>query len=366
MADAKKILMISTGGTIGGNVADSSVAKASPKGKSVGDFKGRIEPTLKSIKANWNIDVEINTHTLCDVDSSDILPSHWTALSEIVRDKYDHYDSFVITHGTNTLGYTCAALSFAFENINKPVILTGSQVPFGNPGSDALMNLDNAIQIAVYPYALTPIKGVVAVFGSHIITGVRVKKSTEFDYDAFQTFTSSSLGRIGRIISLNENNVKKHVDYMSKHSNLALTQSTLKVRNAFDTSIASFTEFPGMSKDLFKTVVENNDIKGIILRAFGAGDASNELHEGFTYLKEKEIPIVVTTQAPNGISNFQVNEPGQKLQEQDLAIPAFDMSIESQTTKLAWLLGQKTSYEMIKIKMIEDLRGEINVTRDRK
>jgi L-asparaginase len=266
------------------------------------------------------------------------------------------------------LGYTCAALSFAFENINKPVILTGSQVPFGNPGSDALMNLDNAIQIAVYPDYLTPIpiKGVIAVFGSHIITGVRVKKSTEFDYDAFQTFTSSSLGRIGRIITLNEVNLKKHVDYLSKEFIPASTSATLRVQNAFDTRIASFTEFPGMSKDLFRTVVEHNDIKGIILRSFGAGDASNKLHDAFVFLKEEKIPIIVTTQAPNGISNFQVNSPGQRLAKEKLAIPAYDMSIEAQTTKLAWLLGQGLDYEEIKFKITEDLHGEINVSREKK
>jgi len=368
MADTKKILMISTGGTIGGNVGDGDTTTATQEGKSVEDFKKMLEHTLKSIKKNWTIDVEIDTFILDNVDSSDILPHHWHDLSEKIKEKYDSYHSFIITHGTNTLGYTCAALSFALQNINKPVILTGSQVPFDEPGSDALMNLDNAIQIAVYPDHLSqiPIKGVIAVFGSHIITGTRVKKSTEFDYDAFQTFTTSSLGRIGRIITLNEINLKKHVDYLSKVFIPAATAATLKVQNVFDTRIASFTEFPGMSKDIFRTVVEHNDIKAIILRSFGAGDASNELHDAFVYLKEKRIPIVVTTQAPNGNSNFQVNKPGQRLADERLAIPAYDMSIESQTTKLAWLLGQGLDYSEIKFNMTLDLHGEIKALTEKK
>ncbi len=366
MAESKKILMITTGGTIGGKVADSEVSKATDEGKSAKDFTSRVAPTVESIKKKWKLDVTIDVFSLDNVDSSDILPSHWTKLSKKIKEEYDNYDSFLITHGTNTLGYTCAALSFAFENIDKPVVLTGSQVPFGDPGSDALMNLDNAIQIAVYPYKDTPIKGVIAVFGSHIITGVRVKKSTEFDYDAFSTFTSSSLGRIGRIISLDEANLKRHNAYLSKYSNPALESKTLKLQNKFDTNIASFTEFPGMSPELIKAVVEKSNVKGIILRAFGAGDASTHLRKGFEFLKERKIPIVVTTQAPSGNSNFQVNEPGQELKDLDLAIPAYNMSIESQTTKLAWLLGQKLDYEVIKMKMVEDLRGEINVTRDRK
>jgi L-asparaginase len=357
MADSKKFLMISTGGTIGGETSE-----ANKEGKSVTDFKERIAPTLKVIKEKWAYEIEVDTYDLCKIDSSDILPKHWTDLSEIIKTKYDDYHAFIITHGTNTLGYTCAALSFAFENLKKPVILTGSQVPFGNPGSDALMNLDNAIRVAAWPHH--PIQGVIAVFGSHIITGTRVKKSTEFDYDAFQTFTTSSIGRIGRTITINDSNLKIHLAFLSKHSNPAVKAKDLKLQNVFDMRIASFTEFPGMSKELFKTVVESNDIKGIILRAFGAGDASENIRDAFFYLKEKGIPIVVTTQAPNGNSNFQVNEPGQKLAELGLAIPAYDMSIESQTTKLGWLLGRKLDYEKIKEEMVNNLRGEVNVSED--
>ncbi|KPA19469.1 asparaginase, partial [Candidatus Magnetomorum sp. HK-1] len=106
------------------------------------------------------------------------------------------------------------------------------------------------------------------------------------------------------------------------------------------------------------------------LRAFGAGDVSTNLHPAFEYLKDNEIPIIVTTQAPNGNSNFQVNEPGQKLREKELAIPAYDMSIESQTTKLAWLLAQKRddnlTYADINREMIHDIRGEINVLKELK
>ena len=235
------------------------------------------------------------------------------------------------------------------------------------PGSDALTNLNNAIRLAVWPYENTMVKGVVAVFGSHIIAGTRVKKNTEFDYDAFQSFTTANIGRIGRIININEENLKKHNAYLEKTGlyNRALTSKNLIFENDFDMRIASITEFPGMSKDIFKNLVDNNDIKGFIFRAFGAGDVSHYLHDSLEYLKEKKIPIVVTTQTPNGNSNFQANEPGQHLKVNDLAIPAYDMNIESQTTKLAWLLAKKgkgkLSYEDVKREMITDYRGEINV-----
>ena len=139
----------------------------------------------------------------------------------------------------------------------------------------------------------------------------------------------------------------------------------LIVENDFNMNIASVTEFPGMSGDILVNLVEQNEMKGFIFRAFGAGDVSHHLHPAFEYLKEKEIPIVVTTQAPFGNSNFQVNELCYHLHQNDIAIPAYDMSIESQTTKLAWLLAKKEkgmlSYYELKYEMIKDLRGEIKV-----
>jgi L-asparaginase len=264
------------------------------------------------------------------------------------------------------MGYTAAAISFSLANLDKPVIITGSQVPAGMPGSDALMNLENSLRVAVQNREEgEQIKGVIAVFGSHIITGTRVKKSTEFDYDAFKSFNStSSLGRIGRIITIDNNNLEKHNAYLS--TNLyrrAKGAKELICDNEFDMRIASLTEFPGMDVTIFRTLVENNKIKGFILRAFGAGDSSTRLIPTLEYLKDKEIPIVITTQAPDGNSNFQVNEPGQKILERKLGIPAFDMSIESQTTKLAWLLAKKEkgklTYDELCAKMTEDIRGEV-------
>jgi len=116
-----------------------------------------------------------------------------------------------------------------------------------------------------------------------------------------------------------------------------------------------------MSPAIFKSLVENSGVKGFVFRAFGAGDASTNLLEGFNYLKKKRIPIVVTSQAPKGIANFQVNEPGRILKDRDLAIPAYDMNIESMTVKLAWLIAQKLSYKEIKKKMLQNLHGEINI-----
>lgn len=368
MAINNKIVLISTGGTIAGHVAKDKTD--SQKIRRADDFSEIIQPTISYFKEKWNVNIEIESFELCNMDSSDILPMQWVELVNLIVKNYDNCDSFIITHGTNTMGYTCAALSFALANLNKPVILTGAQIPYGIPGSDALTNLNNAIRLAIWPYE-PAVKGIVAVFGSHIISGTRVMKNTEFDIDPFQSFTTASIGRIGRIINLNADNVKKHNGYLeTKFYNRALTSKDLIVESDFDMKIVSLTEFPGMSKDIFTTLVEKNEIKGFIFRAFGAGDVSNHVHESFEYLKHKKIPIVVSTQAPNGNSNLQVNQPGYSVREKDLAIPAYDMSIESQTTKLAWLLAKKEkgklTYDDIKREMVTDYHGEINVLLEKK
>jgi len=354
----KRILVIFTGGTVAGNVAKSNVSqnvKSDPN-----TFMSILNSSVEVIKKNWNIEITPSIVELFNVDSSNIQPENWSAIAEKIKEKYDDFDAFVILHGTNTMGYTAAALSFALENINKPVIMTGAQVPLGYLGTDAVTNLVNALRLAVWEYH--DVKGVIAVFGSKIISGTRVKKGTDFDYDPFRSFQSGSLGQIGRFMRIDEAALRKHVSYLSKYKPLAIQSRVLSVKKDFDTkSIVSLTEFPGMSVDIIKSLVENNGIKAFIFRAFGAGDPSAHLFPAFEYLKEKRIPIIVTTQAPGGVASFQVNESGQYLKEHDLAIPAFDMSMESMTTKLGWLLAQKMDYEQIKIKMLEDLHGEISI-----
>lgn len=372
------VLMITTGGTIAGNVAQSTPIRRGPVDDEeqvvvhtgATDFDREIAPTREQLEEDHNVKIFITPHELCDIDSSDVQPNLWEELALLIEEKYDDYDSFLITHGTNTLGYTCAALSFSIANSGKPIVLTGSQVPFGSPGTDALTNLQNALRVCLWHGGEGKIGGVVAVFGSFIITGTRVKKDTEFDYDAFKSFGVGAIGRIGRIININSAGLEKHNQYLTtKRYPKAVRAKDLRVESGFNTNIVSLTEFPGMNPGIFETLIVENAVEGFILRAFGAGDPAESLRPVFEMLKDRKIPIVVTTQAPNGNSNFQVNDPGKWLRDNDMAIPAYDMSIESQTTKLAWLLNKKTkpvqgarwTYEQICDEMVNDLRGEINV-----
>jgi L-asparaginase len=368
--DVHRVLLITTGGTIGGQVKTASEDEAKDVQRDAEALQKMIAETRAALEEEIGKAIEVTAYRregakepgLCNIDSSDVKPDLWSQLSQTIYDEFDNYESFIVTHGTNTLGYTCSALSFALANSHKPIVLTGSQVPAGQPGSDAVTNLENALRVATWQKDQQRMEGVIAVFGSFIITGTRVKKDTEFDYDAFKSFHTGSIGRIGRIININEDALNRHCAYLQTGLyKKAKSQRDLRLNNSFDMNIASLTEFPGMSSNFFKTLVDRCEVRGFILRAFGAGDPTTTLRPTFEFLKERQIPIVVTTQAPNGNSNFQVNEPGQWLDEHDMAIPAYDMSIEAQTTKLGWLLAQRPdlTYEKLCEEMVNDIRGEV-------
>lgn len=359
-AQVKRVRFIFTGGTLAGNVAKHEGRLEDRPLNSDEILLKFLEPTIEVVRKTWGVQIEASAIDLLNKDSSNINAADWKMLIEEIVSSYDETDSFVIIHGTNTMAYTAAALSFGLSNINKPVIITGAQVPLGYLGSDATTNMVNALRMAVWNFH--EVKGVMVVFGSRIISGVRAKKGTDFDYDPFSSFQAGSLGQIGRFMKIDDSALSKHISYLSKRYPLALRASMLNVQSNFDTeAIASLTEFPGMSASILQSLANSENVRGIVFRSFGAGDPNQNLFPAFELLKEKQIPVVVTTQAPGGVSNFQVNETGQYLKTHDLAIPAYDMSIEAMTTKLAWLLAQEKSYEAIKQSMLEDIHGEINV-----
>ncbi len=303
----RKILIISTGGTISQSHTEKGIAVSNEKSFS-GDTFANV---LNNLKEELNIDV-IDSKTILNKDSSNIIPEDWKKIIDIIIEEYDNYMAFIVTHGTNTMGYSCAAVSYAIGNVGKPIVFTGSQVSYGMIGTDAVMNLENAIRIIADDEC--ELAGVCCVFGSKVITGTRVKKKTEFDYDAFKTFGKlPDLANIGNRIVYNKEALEKHLSFMGRKSKM---KSELIVKNKFDTNIISLTEFPGLKVSHFKALVENG-IKGFILRATGAGDPNiakadenyENLREAFEYLQRKQIPIVVTTQAPDGVASMRINEP---------------------------------------------------------
>lgn len=238
----KKILIISTGGTISQTHTEEGIAISNEKAFT-GDTFVNI---LNKLKKELDIDI-IDSKTILNKDSSNIGPEDWKKIIETIVEEYDNYTSFIITHGTNTMGYTCSAVSFAIENVGKPIIFTGSQVSYGVAGTDAVINLENVLRVIADDNC--KLSGVCCVFGSKIITGTRVKKKTEFEYDAFKTFGRvSDIANIGNSIVYNENALEKHLSFLGSKSK---SKKELIVKNNFDTNIISLTEFPRIKSRLF-------------------------------------------------------------------------------------------------------------------
>lgn len=352
----KRILVVSTGGTISQKHTDDGIAVSNNNAFRGNTFAG----VLNSFKEKLNLET-IDSITIMNKDSSNMISKDWELIVQSIYDKYDDYDAFVVTHGTNTMGYATAAVSYALGNLGKPIIFTGSQVSYGIPGTDALMNLENILRVIIEKEELA---GVFLIFGSKIITGTRVKKKTEFDYDAFKTFGRlPDIGHLGNSIVFNDAALEGHLYYLGTKSK---TKDGLELKNRFDNNIMSLTEFPGLKSEYIIKLAESG-VKGFILRATGAGDPNvapegadyPNLREAFAYLQEHKIPIVVTTQAPDGVSSMSVNEPGILAKELG-AIPAWDMSMETMVTKLSWLIANGYSYEDIQKLMVTSFRGEID------
>ena len=367
MGKEKRLLIISTGGTIAQQrdvITGASVDVGTAKSDDFADL-------LKNELSEFGFTAK--AETILNKDSSNIVPEDWVKIIDTIVENYDKYTSFLVTHGTNTLGYTSAALSFALGNLGKRVVLTGSQVPLftsgkHTSGSDALLNLQNAARVAMT--SEKELVGVMVVFGSKIITGTRVKKCTEFDYDGFESYSiSQPIGRVGNTIRFDNVGWEQHMKWYKLR---AKTAEQLQIENNFNTNIASLTEFPGMSPKIFETLVDDAKIEGMILRAVGAGDPNiapiNEINDysnlrgSFELLKSRKIPIVVTTQAARGIASMDMSDNGTTACNLLGAIPAFDMSIEAITVKLAWLLGRNMKYEHIRTGMLESIKGEIVVS----
>lgn len=275
-----------------------------------------------------------------NIDSTNMTARHWEKLTTTIVENYKQYDGFVITMGTNTMAYASSALSFSLQNIGKPVVLTGAQIPAEIISTDGRNNLVNALRVATMNLG-----GIFVVFGSRIILGCRAKKMSEFELDAFKTFNDRDFGEIGIGIKLNRQNKGGH-------------SLPLSVQNGFDDAIVCLTLIPGLSARALMGLIDEG-IHGLILRAYGSGDIPYELLPALLHAKKKRIPIVVTTQCPGGATLLGLNDVGLQALHTGV-IQAFDMSMEAMSTKLMWLLYQKVPYENMKDMMHKNLVGEVN------
>ncbi|MCL2755890.1 MAG: asparaginase [Firmicutes bacterium] len=351
-----KVLIIATGGTISQIANEDGILESNETSRSGSDFM-RI---LESKKETLGIE-SISAKTIMNKDSANMVMEDWQCIVRAVVDNYDHYDAFIVTHGTETMGYASSAVSFALGRLGKPVAFTGAQSSFGAPGSDSIMNLENTLRVLSLRRDLV---GVFLVFGTNIVSGTRVKKKTEFDYDAFKCSRRfRPLGIVGSDIMFNEESIKRHNSY---HKPSAKNANELVVINKFSNKIVALSEFPGMESSVFINMAKSG-VKGFVLRSHGSGVPNvgkesaefENLRPAFEYLQQNKIPLVLTSQAPDGVACMNIYEPSFIARELG-AIPTHDMTIEAAVAKLSWLLGQDKSYDQIHKMFPKSLRGEIH------
>lgn len=342
MIDANaNILLIYTGGTIG-------MVENTAGSLEVFDFNhlnGHI-PELQRLKFH------INSYVFDPlIDSSDIDPAHWQKLVRIIEENYDEHDGFVILHGTDTMAYTASALSFMIENLKKPIVLTGSQLPIGKLRTDAKENLITAMEMAADKDSIgNPIAPEVCIFFQNdLLRGNRATKANADNFNAFKTYNYPVLGKSGIHIRYDRNHILTP-DYDRKTT----------FHYSMDGEIIILKLFPGITRSVVEAVLQAKGVKAVILETFGSGNAPR-LDWFLELLQDavrRGIIIVNVTQCEIGGVDMQRYETGRELLRVGV-ISGFDGTIEATVCKLMYLLGMNYSREEIIVRMRVPLVGEI-------
>ena len=327
------ILLLQTGGTI------AMQMKSDRHGMVAADFDINIVernfPELREI-------ANITSQSLFLEDSSNLNPSHWKIIAETIKENYETYDGFVILHGTDTMAYTATALSFALENLSKPVILTGSQVPMSNIRTDAIRNVINAVEMATMP-----IYDVAICFNERLYQGNRSTKISIDDFDAFATPNASPIAEMGVSI-----NLKKKYE---------LPSGQFDINPYFDNSLVLVTLFPGLHPE-FLPDSSNPKLRAVIIEAFGSGNfpvrGEHSILPYLRHCRDHNVAVVVSSQAVYDAVNLSKYEGGRKALETGV-VSAGDMTKEACTVKMMYLLAKYSDCSDVLDAFRKNLRGEL-------
>jgi len=338
------VLLIYTGGTIGMN--------RNPHTGALEPFN--FEHLLNNVPELAQFSTHIATYQFDPpIDSSDMSPALWTDLAHIIADNYDNYDGFVILHGTDTMAYTASALSYMLENLTKPVILTGSQLPIGQLRTDGKENLITSIEIASAKHsngkAMVPEVGI--YFNGHLLRGNRTTKQSADEFDAFESFNYPHLVEAGVNISYHESRMLSP-DFsrpMIPHFRL-------------DNNVIVFTIFPGIREDLVRHIIATPNLRAIVMRTYGSGNAPqkpwliNALKEAACHGKI----IINISQCMAGKVERDRYDTGYQLKSAGV-LSGYDSTVESAVTKLMYLQARYTDQDTVREYMKKSIRGEISI-----
>lgn len=338
MHDLKKILIINTGGTI------SSVKTAKGFAPQLGHLK-MILPNLLPFQHHDLPSYDIHEYDPL-LDSSNMGLKEWNQIAQDIYQNYEDYHGFIVLHGTDTMAYTASALSFMLENLSKPVIVTGSQIPLTEVRNDAIDNLVTSLWICAH----TELREVSIYFDHKLLRGNRARKVSAQSMTAFDSPNFPKLADIGIHVSLR------------KELCLPRPQSKIKLQLLSPHFIANFRLFPGFSTDVLSFILQN-PVEGLILETFGSGNAqsnSKAFLEILSLANEKGVVLVNCTQCLHGQVEMDQYETGYSLKKAGL-VSAYDMTPEAAHCKLLYLLSKYKDVEMVRNFMKQNLRGEISV-----
>lgn len=339
-----RVLLIYTGGTIG--------MGKSPKTGALEplDFKHLINNMPELEQLSTNIDVY---QVPKPIDSSDMNPKIWAHLVGIISNRYDEYDGFVILHGTDTMSYTASALSFMMENLTKPVILTGSQLPIKQLRTDGKENLITSLELAstCYKDGRAKVPEVCIYFNGKLLRGNRSTKVNADGFNAFDTFNYSHLCEAGVNFHLHSHHILSP-DFskpMIPHYNM-------------DPGVLVFSLFPGINESVFNHVLDATALRGIVMRSFGSGNAPQSpwLMKVLKNATERGVMILNISQCVSGFVEMSRYDAGYQLKDVGV-ISGHDSTVEAAVTKMMFLLGQYNDVETIRQKLSINIAGEITV-----
>ncbi|MBQ8033792.1 MAG: type I asparaginase [Bacteroidales bacterium] len=341
----RSILLIYTGGTIG--------MKQDPDTLALVPFNfDQIEEEVPELK---KFGCRIDSYSFDPViDSSDVVPQFWVELAELIHNNYDKYDGFVVLHGTDTMSYSASALSFMLENLEKPVVFTGSQLPIGMLRTDGKENLISSIEIAAAKNAegRAMVPEVCIYFESYLYRGNRTTKYNAENFRAFRSANYPVLAEVGIHIKYNVSCIR-YPEVWGR---------PLVVNKELDTGVAVLKIYPGITGNIVDAVVDTPGIRAVIIETFGSGNAptSKWFVDSIKRAVSKGLIILNVTQCQAGSVDMDAYATGVALKKVGV-VSGYDSTFEAALLKLFFLMGHFSDNEDVKLCLGRNLRGEISI-----